>query len=138
MFQDNWNFILTREQRQRPFLSSQFSIFIYGFSALYKALSRLASNRRKILWLFCTTPLRFSMSLMRVWCSFSIKVSLNQIQKSSGWFWPNCLTMKHPHVLFRGTQDIHIRNVIKYCKQKSATYCFSVFLVLKILTNVFI
>lgn len=32
-----------------------------------------------------------------------------------------------------GIQHLHIRNGIKYCKQKSATYCFSVFLLLNCL-----
>lgn len=39
-------------------------------------------------------------------------------------------------MFLEGAQDLHVRNVIKYCKQKSATYCFSVFLVLKILIHV--
>jgi len=97
MFLLSLNFISTREwRRRRPFLPPQFRIFIYAFSALHWALPRLDSNKNALA--FCTALLRFSKSLR---CSFSIKVSMNQIQNSSVWLWPNCLTIKHPHILLR-------------------------------------
>lgn len=86
---------------QRSFPSSQFPIFNYGFSAL-QSLRWARLKQIKKCSVFFSTLLRFAKSLMRIRRSFPVKVSLNQIPKSSVWLWPNCLTIKHPHALLRG------------------------------------
>lgn len=108
-FQLSLTFILSREggwrgDGQRSFPSSQFPIFNYGFSAL-QSLHWATLQQIKKCSVFFSTLLRFAKSLMRIRHSFPVKVSLNQIPKSSVWLWTNCLTIKHPHALLRGNSE---------------------------------